>query len=267
MRVSPCLSFALVVRSAVQFRATIIATVAEPASLKKLPAEPVRSIDEATVRMQEISGMVPPTDGLACFNRMYLIVTGAVRKQVAVGFFADPEFMASLDVNFVNRYLAAISAYQATPGSAPRAWKVLLDNSASAGVAPIQFALAGMNAHINFDLAAAVAQTCDQLKTGPDQGAHHADFEKVNRILAALDPQIRQSFEQGVFLDLDREFAGLENLVGDFSITAARESAWVNAQVLWKLGEEPMLARSYLSALDRGVAFASRALLVELPRT
>ncbi len=214
-----------------------------------------------------MGNILPPMDGLACFNRMYLIVTGAVRTQVGAGFFADPAFMASLDVNFANRYLAAIRAYRTTPGTAPRAWKVLFDNRANTGLAPMQFALTGMNAHINYDLAAAVAQTCEQLKTEPDQDAHHADFEKVNGILAALDPRIRESFEQGVFLELDREFAGLENLVGDFGITAARESAWVNAQVLWKLGEEPLLASSYLRALDRGVAFAGRALLTQLPRT
>lgn len=231
-----------------------------------LPAQPVGSIDEAMVRMQDIGRILPPTDGLACFTRMYLIVTQAVRKQVAAGFFADPDFMARLDVNFVNRYLAAISAYRTNPGTAPRAWRVLLDSRANADVAPMQFALAGMNAHINYDLAAAVTQTCGQLKSGPDQGAHHDDFEKVNRILAALDPQIRESFEQGALLDLDREFAGLENLAGAFSITAARESAWVNAQVLWKLDEEPLLVHSYLSALDRGVAFAGRALLIQLPR-
>ena len=231
-----------------------------------LPVDPVGSVEEAITRMQGIAGLLPATDGLACFNRMYLIVTEAVRMQVAAGFFGDAAFMARLDVNFVNRYLASVRGFRVAPGSAPRSWRVLLDNRADPGLAPIQFAVAGMNAHINYDLAPALVQTCEDCDTAPDQGAHHADFEKVNQTLSALDVQIRESFEQGVLLDLDREFEGLKNLVDGFSITAARECAWVNAEVLWKLRDETLLARSYLTTLDRTVGFAGRALLIRLPK-
>jgi Family of unknown function (DUF5995) len=240
--------------------------VGEPSTIATLPVDPVGSIDEAVTRMQGIAAGLPATDGLACFNRMYLIVTETVRKHVTAGFFADPAFMTHLDVTFVNRYLTAISTDRSSPGRAPRAWKVLLDNRSDPGLAPMQFALAGMNAHINFDLAAAVVETCEQLSTDPDSGSHHEDFEKVNQILDRLDQQIRESFEQGDLLALDREFAGLEDLMGGFSITAARETAWVNAQVLWKLRDERLLSRTYLGTLDRGVAFAGRALLVHLPK-
>src|SRR6476646_4782569 len=108
-----------------------------------------------------------------------------------------------------------------------------------------------MNAHINYDLAPAVTTTCEQLRTEPDHGTHHADFDKVNTTLARLETHIRESFEQGVLLDLDKRFAGLENLMDSFSITAARETAWVNAQVLWRLRGESWLETSYLDALDR----------------
>ena len=130
----------------------------------------------------------------------------------------------------------------------------------------MQFALAGMNAHINFDLAPALAQTCKDAHTAPDQGAHHADFEKVNDTLAALEPRVRESFEQGVLLDLDRQFAGLDNLVDEFSIVAAREAAWVNSEVLWSLRGEEFLAHSFLTTVDRTVGFAGRVLLTRLPR-
>jgi hypothetical protein len=228
--------------------------------------DPVASIDQAIARLQGIAASLPATDGLACFNRMYLLVTEAVRQQVGAGFFADPDFMSRLDVTFVNRYLAAVSAYRVSPGSAPHSWRVLLDSRSQAGVAPMQFALAGMNAHINYDLAPAVTQTCEDSGTAPDQGSHHADFEKVNQTLDALDTQVRESFEQGVLLELDREFTGLDDLVGGFSITAAREAAWVHAEVLWRLRDEKLLARSYLDTLDRTVGFAGRALLLRLPK-
>jgi hypothetical protein len=170
-----------------------------------------------------------------------------------------------MDVEFVNRYLAAIDAFRAEPPSAPRSWSVLLTNRSDTTLSPLQFALAGMNAHINFDLAAALVQTCTALRTAPDAGVHHADYEKVNVILADLDQQIRQSFEDGILLAIDERFAGLDNVVTTFSIVSARETAWVNARVLWAIRNENSLYDGYLNGMDRSVAFAGRALLLPLP--
>ena len=100
--------------------------------------------------------------------------------------------------------------------------------------------------------------------TAPDQGPHHLDFFKVNQTLNALEPQVRESFEEGVLLELDRQFAGLDNIVDNFSITAAREAAWVHGEVLWRLHDESWLAESFLTTLDRTVGFAGRALLTHL---
>jgi hypothetical protein len=38
------------------------------------------------------------------------------------------------------------------------------------GIEPVQFALAGMNAHINHDLPLAMVSTCTALGTAPDVG-------------------------------------------------------------------------------------------------
>jgi hypothetical protein len=215
--------------------------------------------------MQAIAGLLPAADGLACFNRMYLLVTETVRQRVADGFFADPDFMGRMDVEFVNRYLAAIDAYRTLPPSAPRSWTVLFAERSNAGIAPLQFALAGMNAHINFDLAVALVETCKALRTEPGAGTHHADFEKVNGILAGLEEGVRLSFEDGLLLELDRRFGNLDDVAANFSIAAARETAWINAQVLWRIREERALYDTYLGGLDRSVAFAGRTLLVPLP--
>ena len=88
----------------------------------------------------------------------------------------------------------------------------------------------------------------------------------MNQTLNALDPQIRESFEQGVLLELDRQFAGLDNIVDNFSITAAREAAWTHGEVLWRLRDDTWLVGSFLATLDRTVGFAGRALLTRLPR-
>ena len=233
--------------------------------LPPMPTGPVTSISDAIARMQEIEAALPPADGLACFNRMYLIVTKTVKEQVTQSFFHDPAFMEHLDVVFANLYLGAVDGFRAQPSTACRAWNVLFSRRSDSSVLPMQFALAGMNAHINRDLALAVVTACRDLGTTPEDGSHDADFAKVNLLLAALDPQIRQSFESGLILELDeRAAAGLENLVGNFGIDAARETAWVNAQTLWHLRGISFVYQRFLDGVDRTAAFAGRTLLVPL---
>jgi len=215
--------------------------------------------------MQEIEAALPPRDGLACFNRMYLIVTQTVKEQVTQHFFQDPAFMQHLDIVFANLYLGAVDGFRSEPSTACRAWNVLFSRRSDSSVVPMQFALAGMNAHINRDLALALVTACRDLGTAPEDGSHEADFDKVNRLLAALDAQIRQSFESGLILELDQTAAaGLENLVGNFGIQAARETAWVNAQALWHLRGVSFVYRQYLDGIDRTAAFAGRTLLFPL---
>lgn len=70
--------------------------------------------------METINAGLPATDGLACFNRMYLEVTREVSERLEAGFFADPEFMTRLDVAFANLYFRAAEA-AAHPASVPLA--------------------------------------------------------------------------------------------------------------------------------------------------
>ncbi len=233
-------------------------------TLPVLPSGPVDSIAEAIHRMEAIAGALPATDGVACFNRMYLTVTRAVGAHMGTGFFADAVFMDRLDVVFVNRYLAALDSWAADATSVCRSWRALIARRTRADLAPLQFAVAGMNAHINHDLPLALVATCREAGTELVGGSHHDDFQKVNALLAQLSQAIRQSFETGVIADLDRRCPGLENVVGNFSVTAAREVAWDNANTLWHLGDSQFLVDSFLDSLDRLVAFAGNGLLTPL---
>ena len=127
----------------------------------------------------------------------------------------------------------------------------------------MQFAVAGMNAHINHDLPLAVVRTSQALGSAPEQGAHAADYDKVNQTLGALDEQIRESFESGKTLELDRQAAGLLDVVGNFSIDAARQVAW-DALALWDLRADRWAFDLYADGLDRAAEVAGRALMVPL---
>lgn len=224
---------------------------------------PVASVDEAIARMQAIAAALPPEDGLACFNRMYLQVTLDVGRRIHDGFFADAPYMTKLDVVFANLYFEAVNGVAARrPEAVPKAWRPLVTNRLNGGIEPIQFALAGMNTHINYDLPNAVVQTCAQLGTSPDAGSHHADYEKVNQLLDAAEQGVRQSFEDQCAQSMDRHFQGVLNVIGNWSINAAREVAWDTANALWAMRDLSMARNLLLGALARTVAMAGRGLLV-----
>jgi Family of unknown function (DUF5995) len=223
---------------------------------------PVDSVAEAIDRMEAIDAALPAADGLACFNRMYLEVTQDVNERIGQGVFADPAFMAHLDVVFANLYFAAVDAVTATPTAVPVAWRPLVDRRSAPGVEPIQFALAGMNAHINHDLPIAVVTTCADVGAGPDEGTHRSDYQKVDALLDASEQSIRQSFESGVDLAVDRHAQAVESVIANWSINAARDVAWDTALALWEVRDHPTVQGLLMNALARTVAMASRGLLL-----
>jgi hypothetical protein len=228
-----------------------------------VPDAPVLSVTEAIARMAAISAALPATDGIACFNRMYLDVTRQVNASITQGFFADPGFMSQLDVTFANLYFAAARG----PGdqaAVPPAWQPLVDRRSAAGVEPIQFALAGMNTHINHDLPLAVVATCAALNTAPADGPHYADYQKVDTLLDAAEQAVRESFETQLELAVDRHLTAVADLIGNWTVNGARDLAWNNCLLLWAIRDDPLARGLFLDSLAAATAAAGRLLLVAL---
>jgi Family of unknown function (DUF5995) len=226
-----------------------------------VPDAPVTSIAGAITRMEAITAALPAADGLACFNRMYLEVTRTVNSQLGQGFFADPMFMSHLDVAFANLYFTAASAAR-DPAAVPLAWRPLIEQRAAAGIEPVQFALAGMNAHINHDLPLAMVSTCSALATSPDAGAHSADYQKVDQLLDAAEQSVRQSFESAPELAVDRHLSAVATLIGNWTVNSARDLAWTNCLLLWAVRDNQVARGLLLDSLAASTALASRMLLV-----
>jgi hypothetical protein len=219
-----------------------------------------RDVDDVVADLTAIQDALPPEDGVAAFNRMYLLVTELVRDRLAVGYFADPASMTALDVTFAGLYLAAVGAADDSR-KVPKAWRPLFARRGDRRVLPIQFAIAGMNAHINHDLPVAVVSTCRALGIAPDEGSFHADYDKVNALLGSVEQQVRESFESGVVLDADREAAPVLDHLGNWNIDAARDAAWVSAGVLWRLRNEPFALRAFEDTLAGTVGLVTATLL------
>ncbi len=225
------------------------------------------TVAPALTRMEQILAGLTKSDGVACFTRLYLAVTEAVETRLSAMTFADPAFMAALDVQFADLFFAAVDAAARDPATVPRAWAPLLEDRARKGIAPLQFALAGMNAHINRDLAVALVATCRAAGIALDRGSpQHADFVRINDVLAAVEPQVKQQYvPRGFFRSLDRALHRvhrLDDVVAMWDVSRARDAAWANAEAMWAIRDDAGLSADFLTVLDRTVGFAGRGLLV-----
>ncbi|GAA2342871.1 DUF5995 family protein [Streptomyces kunmingensis] len=220
-------------------------------------------VDAVIARMRALALDLPPRDGVAVFNRVYLSVTEAVGRAIdsgPAGGFPDRTAAITLDVRFAERYLTAVDA--ASPGDrGPACWRPLLQFRRHPGVRPLQFALAGINAHIGHDLALAVVDACRTLDCAP--AALEDEFERVGDLLVTLEEHIREELMPGP--DLLQVADPLTHLLGSWSLERARDAAWGAARALWALRELPGVAAEFAHRLDTSVGLVSRMLLTPLP--
>ena len=224
------------------------------------------TVPEVIERLRTIEASAPRSDGVACFARLYREVTEGVDAELASKSFEDGRFLERLDVCFAGLFFSALDAYAHDPTSVPSAWAPLFSQRSRRGVTPLQFALAGMNAHINRDLPVALVTTCQALALElRDDSPEHADFERVNGLLAQVEDRIKRSYLSGWLAALDRivhRFYRIDDIVAMWDVGRARDAAWCNGGALWVLRSEPELGAEYLAVLDRMVGLASRGLLI-----
>jgi hypothetical protein len=201
-------------------------------------------------------------DGVACFNYLYAMVTRDVRDKLQQGgYFVDHEFLSTLDVEFAKRYLSAVGGHAASLPT-PSSWSVLFHHRDAMSVKPIQFAVAGVNAHVNYDLAFALVETCRALGQPLGQGSQHDDYLKINEIFAYHMRELRQHFEDKFQREIDRWFvAGLADDAGDLTVVLARDAAWRRAERLWALRENAEEMAKEDKAIDWRVSMTSRGIL------
>jgi hypothetical protein len=215
--------------------------------------------------MQTIDSLCVNGDGLKWFNGLYLNVTEAVGARVAASGFTDPAWMAALDVQFAGLYLDALKA-ALSGGPVPGCWRALFDRRNQTPIARIQFALAGVNAHINHDLPMAIVATCKALGTVPTHAAaQYADYTGLNSTLEAMVDTAKTQLHVRLLGDALPPVSHVEDTIAAFSVAAAREAAWNHGEVLWALRSFPILRDRTLSTLDGMTALAGKALLVPAP--
>ncbi|MFJ3719328.1 DUF5995 family protein [Streptomyces sp. NPDC090057] len=213
-------------------------------------------VDAVLARMRALDAELPERDGVAVFNRVYLAVTEEVGRRLDAGVFTDRRAAATLDVRFAERYLAAVEAAE-RDRRPPACWRPLFQFRRHPGVRPLQFALAGINAHIGHDLALAVVDACRTL--GCEPADLEDEFDRVGDLLASLEERIREDLMPGP--DLLQIADPITHLLGSWSLERAREATWAAARALWALRHCGGLAGEFTERLDAAVGFAGRMLL------
>jgi hypothetical protein len=212
-------------------------------------------------RMRQVAAGLGPRDGVAVFNTVYVEVTREVARRLAAGAFEDAGSAAELAVRFAGRYLSAVED-DAQGRRAPACWRPLLRMRAHRDIHPLQFALAGINAHVGHDLALAVVDTCRA--TGRELPALEADFDHVGEILTDIEVRVREVLMPGPdLLDLADP---LTHLVGSWSLDRARDAAWAAARLLWALRGTDDAYDECVHRLDTGVGLIGRLLLTPVRR-
>jgi hypothetical protein len=229
-----------------------------------------QSVADVISIMQAIDARCINGDGLKWFNLLYLQVTQAVEAQVSASgsvtpAFLNPAWMAALDVEFASLYFRALQtslAGQPTPGC----WQTMFSCRNQTELARIQFAFAGMNAHINHDLPQAVLALCRANQIEPAHGTpQYTDFTAINTTLDSLIHQAEIDMRLRLLGDVLPPVAALDNKIAAFSISTSREIAWDNAELLWRLSNVPPAYDTFLANLDITTSLASEAVLLPVP--
>lgn len=218
------------------------------------------TIDDVLRRMQQIDELLADEDGLKWFNRLYMMVTKEVDVNPPAGGWKDAEWLLRLDVVFAGFYLRAIAGFLDGSANTASSWSALMKARYQPGIDRIQFALAGMNAHINHDLALALLETEREMNLEPGDGSpQYVDYQAVNELLNRVMPAALQMLAVGILGLVAQDTGKIGRLLAFWNICRARDLAWDFSDYLRGLNGIPRVVA--LTAQDQMTGVVGRAIL------
>ena len=209
--------------------------------------EVIQGLDTIIERAKETNSRV------GFFAALYRQVTLKIEQRISEGQFDNNVRMSEFATRFANRYFGVLNAYR-RGDKLSKAWKVTLEATEQTDLIIVQHLLLGINAHVNFDLGIATAQT----SPGNELPSLRDDFDQLNDILADLLDEVQEVIgEFSPWMDiLDQVGGRTDESVANFSITKARQSAWEQAEIL--AYQTPLQQQAILAVIDSKVAFLGR---------
>lgn len=217
------------------------------------------TIQQVIQIMQQLDDCIPSSDGLKWFNRLYLSVTRQVDLEPAT-YWQAPSWLIHLDVVFAGFYFRALSAFLNGDPGVPSSWTAMFEARFRTGVDRIQLALAGMNAHINHDLALALLAVDAQTGVVPGPASpQHADYQAVNLLLNSVMPSALQMLASDTLGVLAEDSGKVGRLLAFWDICQARNLAWDFANHLRDLSGP--IQQAALDAQDQITGALGRAIV------
>lgn len=231
-------------------------------SISKLVAVPNPStVADVIALMKSLDGLFASGDGLRWFNRLYLMVTEQVYANPPGGAWQNPAWLLRLDVVFAGFYFDALRSSLAGQ-AVPSAWKAVFESRFHQGLDRIQFAVAGMNAHINHDLALALVQTNAEMNVVPaEDSSESRDYQSVNILLNTIMPAALTMLAGDALGEIAEDTGMVGRLLAFWNICAARDMAWQFANYLSGLPSE--IRPTALEVQDRITGALGRAILAQ----
>lgn len=173
------------------------------------------------------------------------------------------ELAINPDIQFATLYFNALNGYL-TGGECPGCWSAMFAVRNQTEIARIQFALAGMNSHINHDLPFAIIATCKSTNTVPQhETPQYNDYTSLNQTMDALIEKVKHNLDVRLLGNNPPAVTHLEDTLASWDLAAARESAWDSAQNLWQ--ETPVFLAAHMKIIDGLTTVISKALLIPAP--
>lgn len=200
------------------------------------PLPPITNITNIDQVVDAIEGIVQWSTAnasrLGYFAALYKRITIAIRTAIAEQKFEDGPRMERFDVTFASRYFAALNGHF-HPGQFPaptHSWVVAFTGALLPDPIIVQQMLAGVNAHIDLDLGIAV----EQVAPGAKLPSIHADFDTVNKVLAAQVNGVVAEIDElsPVLSDIYDVLMKNEIDLIDDALLIFRDGAWRFAELL-----------------------------------
>lgn len=232
------------------------------ALLDTLTRQEINSIPDVIATMKELDAIFPEERALKAFNYLYMRVTEQIGRDLQNHRWHSPKWLERLDVIFAKLYFIALQQGAADPRQCPLAWRPLFTAHDKPKVA---CGIAGMAAHIFFDLPRALMKTCEEmgkdLKRGTDE---HRDYQQINEILRAEEVRIMIEWAGGFIRTLGELMGSTHEDIAMWVVTHAREKAWTDAQIISALSakNKENLVKKYFDFLAQSAAWVGRTVLV-----
>lgn len=192
----------------------------------------------ALARMRETAVRWGSADQRTVFLRCYELMTASMLEAIASGEFEDAAWVARLLDHFAEYYFDAADAYDRDAAAAPQVWRLAHDSCLDPDAAALQRLLLGINAHINYDLALALADLL-----GPEWGElpiearrlRQRDYARVNEVIAATVDQVQDQVVEPLaplLRILDVLLGGADELLASRLLDAWRDGAWAHSVAL-----------------------------------